>query len=94
MTTKEKQAAAYDILAKSMDARDHFLYRLKAFYTDHGYVPAEYEDDWEAFKRDRFKSWRQIPKARKFIYKAAKKAAKAKGLTALQQACEKELGLA
>ena len=90
MTEQLKQA--YNELATKMDERDIFITRLKEFFVKHGYVPEEYKKQWDIARKEGFKSWRCQPAVRKRIMKAAKKAARAKGLEKLT-AIEREKGL-
>jgi len=89
----DKQKEAYHVMATQMDKDYQYKLKLAEFFGQHGYIPeAEkpLEPDhhklaFEAFKQDRFKCWRSMPKVVKRIKKAAKKAAKAKGLEKLTE---------
>ena len=88
----DKAKAAYNEMAKKMDLDYDYKCKLRAYYIKHGSIPdatAEFpnkdhhRDSLEAFRRDRFKSWRSMPKVVKRIVRAAKRAAKAPGLEKL-----------
>lgn len=91
MTDSQKEA--YDKLATEMDARDKYMFMLRDFFLKHGFIPDasvpefpsvdHHRESFKAFQKDRFKSWRLQPKVVKRIKRAAKKAAKAKGLEKL-----------
>lgn len=90
-----KVIAAYNELAKKMDLDYVYKKKLLEFYSKHGFIPdatvpqfpsiEHHREAFEAFKKDRFKSWRCLPKVVKRIKKAAKKAAYAKGLERLTE---------
>jgi hypothetical protein len=83
----DKQKEAYDILAKKMDLDYAYKVKLKEWYLKHGEIPEgnQHKETFEAFQKDRFKCWREMPKVVKRIKRAAKKAAKAKGLERLTE---------
>lgn len=89
----DKQKAAYKILAEQMDKDYQYKLKLSEFFKQYGYIPEADEPleldhhklAFEAFKRDRFRCWRDMPKVVKRIKQAAKKAAKAKGLEKLTE---------
>lgn len=90
----DKQRKAYNILATKMDNDYAYKLKLKEFFMAHGFIPDaspefpsidHHRESFEAFKRDRFRSWREMPKVRRRLIKAAKKAAKAKGLEKLTE---------
>lgn len=66
----------YDILATEMDKLDKAKIAAHNFYKKYGYVPKQHETMLAAFLADNCKPWREIPKARKTILKAAKKSLK------------------
>jgi hypothetical protein len=68
-----------------MDKRDKFMFMLRDWFKKYKSVPEEYQDSFKIFRREGFKSWRVQPQVRKRIQKAAKKAARAKGLERLTQ---------
>ena len=72
----DKQKAAYDVLATQMDLDFDYKIKLLQYYRNHGEIPPGHEESFEAFKKDRFKCWRTMPKVRKRIIRASKKAAK------------------
>jgi len=72
----DKQKEEYDKLATKMDARDEFMMLLKDYFAKHGKPPEQYKTEWDIFRKEGFKSWRAMPKVRKRIIKAAKKASK------------------
>lgn len=89
----DKQKEAYDTLAKKMDLDYEYKVKLKDFHIAHGFIPdasvpdfpsiEHHRQSFEAFKKDRFKCWRTMPKVVKRIKRAAKGAVKAKGLEEL-----------
>ena len=70
------------------------------WYKKHGSIPdasvprfetiEHHRESFEAFKRDRFKSWRTMPKVVKRIKRAAKKAANTPGLEKLTEEANRE----
>ena len=81
----KKAIEDYNEMATAMDKRDFFLFKLKDWVMEHGEIPEEFQEDYEAFRRDRFKSWRTMPKVVKRIQRAAKRSAKAPGLDKLTE---------
>lgn len=96
----DKVKAAYNEMAIEMDKRDKYLFDLLDWYKKHGSIPdasvprfetiEHHRESFEAFKRDRFKSWRTMPKVVKRIKRAAKKSAKAPGLEKLTEEANRE----
>lgn len=80
----DKQKEAYHVLATKMDKDYQYKLKLAEFFKQHGYIPEaekplesdHHKKAFEAFKRDRFKCWRSMPKVVKRVKQAAKKAAK------------------
>lgn len=82
----DKAKKAYNELAKKMDERDKYLFDLLSRYKKHGSIPdasvpefqsvEHHRESFEAFKKDRFKSWRTMPKVVKRIKRAAKRASR------------------
>ena len=88
----DKEKAAYNEMATAMDKRDKYLFDLLEWYKKHGSIPdasgeniEHHRESFEAFKKDRFKSWRSMPKVVKRIHRAAKKSVKAPGLKKLTE---------
>lgn len=85
----DKQKQEYNILATKMDADYDYKLQLKDFFVKHGFIPDAsdsflskdyHRENFETFRKEDFKSWRAMPAVRKRIIKAAKRAARAKGL--------------
>ena len=94
----KSQKEAFNIMAEKMDTNHKYKLELKAFYDEHGFLPDASEEfpspdhhrqSYDAFRLDGFKCWRAMPAVRKRIIKAAKKAAKAKGLEALTEEAQR-----
>ncbi len=81
----KKSLEAFNEMAKAMDKRDIFLFKLKDYVQKHGNIPDEYQEDYEAFRKDKFHSWRSMPKVVKKVVKAAKKASHAPVLEKLTE---------
>ena len=90
LTYKEKYNLAIQAFSEKMDSRDIYMKRLQEWYIKYGYVPAQHQESFDIFKKERFQSWRHQPKVRKRIQKAARKAAKAKGLENMESSKMKD----
>ena len=86
LTYKEKYNLAIAAFSEKMDSRDIYMKRLQEWYIKYGYVPAQHQESFDIFKKERFQSWRHQPKVVKRIKKAARKAARFKGLGNLDKA--------
>jgi hypothetical protein len=78
MNWKTFYAEEYEILAAKMDKQDAYFRSLWEFADKNGadIMPPEHSKGWLLARIHGRKSWRQIPKVRRRIKKAAIKAAK------------------
>jgi hypothetical protein len=63
----------YDILAAKMDLDDNLKILVRNHYLKFGSIPKKHNAVLAAFLIDDCKLWRDIPKVRKSIFKAAKR---------------------
>ena len=82
---RERYNEALKVLSDKMDKIDKFRAELLKWFLKYGSVPEQYKEAYLQAKKDRFQPWRHQPKVRKRVVKAAKKAAKAKGLEKLTE---------
>ena len=83
MKMNDKQKSAYDVLATQMDLDFDYKSIQRDYFRIHGEIPRALTGDpnrhqlaFDAFWKDRYKCWRTMPKVRKRIIRASKKAAK------------------
>ena len=74
----DKQKAAYKIMAEEMDKIDNAKILIKDYFMKYGELPEgeHYKKTFDAFMKDRFRKWRDIPKVVKRLKRAAKRAGK------------------
>lgn len=63
----------FNIMALKMDKREHFLSRLYDMFPNYEDCPECWQQDWKAYEKDSFKSWRKMPKVIRRLRSAAKK---------------------
>jgi len=52
--------ADYKKLSEQFDARDNFYKMLREFFSAHGYIPSQWERDWQMHMKD-MRPWPKIP---------------------------------
>lgn len=52
--------ADYAAMAQQFDARDNFYKMLREFFSAHGYIPSQWDRDWQTHMKD-MRPWRKIP---------------------------------